>query len=80
MLHGDREGDLSALKGRQWDAVIDTCGYHPRQVRASAGLLKDNVENYIYVSTLSVYADTSLPGVDENGRLETIESEDVCRL
>src|SRR4029453_1204866 len=35
-LVGDRDGDLSALGEREWDAVVDTCGYFPRQGRASA--------------------------------------------
>ncbi len=35
-LTGDREGELGALRARTWDAVIDTCGYLPRTVRASA--------------------------------------------
>ncbi|MCB0144972.1 MAG: NAD-dependent epimerase/dehydratase family protein, partial [Caldilineaceae bacterium] len=32
-LRGDRDGNLEALRGRTWDAVIDTCGYVPRVVR-----------------------------------------------
>ena len=40
-LRGDRDGDLSALAGREWDAVVDTCGYFPRIVRASAEALAD---------------------------------------
>src|ERR1044071_5613335 len=39
-LRGDRDGDLSALSGRTWDAVIDTCGYVPRILRKSAQKLK----------------------------------------
>ena len=35
-LQGDRDGDLTALEGRRWDAVVDTCGFVPRVVRASA--------------------------------------------
>jgi 2'-hydroxyisoflavone reductase len=40
-IEGDREGDLSPLLGRRWDSVIDTCGYVPRVVGASARLLAD---------------------------------------
>ena len=61
-LRGDRDGDLRALEGRTWDAVIDPSGYVPRVVRASAELL--GVDHYVFVSTISVYADTSRP-VDE---------------
>jgi nucleoside-diphosphate-sugar epimerase len=75
-LHGDRDGDLSALEGRSWDAVIDTCGYFPRIVRASAELLSDSVGHYTFISTISVYADLSRP-VDETSALATIEDETI---
>jgi 2'-hydroxyisoflavone reductase len=55
-LRGDRTGDLSALEGRTWDAVIDPSGYVPRVVRASAELLRDS-GRYVFVSSVSVYAD-----------------------
>lgn len=50
-LRGDRDGDLSALAGRRWDAVIDPSGYVPRLVRASAELLAEAVEHYTFVSS-----------------------------
>ena len=52
---GDRETDLDLLKGRRWDAVIDTCGYVPRLVELSSEALKGAVEHYTFISTLSVY-------------------------
>jgi 2'-hydroxyisoflavone reductase len=58
-LRGDRERDLSALEGRTWDAVIDPSGYVPHVVRASAELLADAVEHYLFVSSVSAYADKS---------------------
>ena len=64
-LHGDRRGDLSALAGREWDAVIDTSGYLPGDVRASAEALRDSVVRYLFVSSVSVYADFS-EGPDED--------------
>jgi 2'-hydroxyisoflavone reductase len=64
-IEGDRGVDLSALLGRRWDAVIDTCGYVTRVVRSSAGLLADAVEHYTFVSSISVYADAIAPGADE---------------
>src|SRR6185312_2261619 len=54
-LRGDRTLDLTPLKGRQWDAVLDTCGYVPRVVRASAELLTEAVGHYTFISTGSVY-------------------------
>jgi 2'-hydroxyisoflavone reductase len=56
-LTGDREVDLSPLEGRTFDAALDTCGYVPRVVRASAGLLADRIERYVFVSSISVYVD-----------------------
>lgn len=68
-LHGDRAGDLSALRGRRWDAVIDTSGYAYRHVYATAKLLAEQVEHYTFISTISVYADWSEHGITESARL-----------
>src|SRR5215475_233331 len=65
-LRGDRDGDLDALRGRRWDAVIDTCGYVPRVVRASAEQLADAVGHYTFISSISVYSDLSRAGSDES--------------
>lgn len=64
-IHGDRDGGLDALRGRTWDAAIDTCGYRPRVVRDSAQLLIDAVALYVFVSTLSVYPDDAPAGCTE---------------
>lgn len=64
-LHGDRGGDLAALRGRRWEAVVDTSGYAARDVRASAELLTDTVDHYTFVSSISVYADFSRIGMAE---------------
>jgi 2'-hydroxyisoflavone reductase len=64
-LEGDRDGDLSALRGRRWDAVIDTCGYVPRVVRASAKVLAGAVDHYTFVSSISVYSEGIAAGADE---------------
>ena len=55
-LVGDRSGELDALRGRSWDAVVDTCGYLPETVRASASALADS-GTYCFVSSISVYRD-----------------------
>ena len=65
-LIGDRTHDLSLLKGRSWDAVIDTCGFEPEHVAASAKLLADAVEHYGFVSTGSVYSGFGGEPVDED--------------
>ena len=56
-IHGDRDGGLSALSGRTFDACLDTCGYIPRIVAASAQLLRNAVHAYAFVSSVSVYGE-----------------------
>ena len=65
-LRGDREGDLTVLEGRSWDAVVDPSGYVPHVVRASAELLADAVEHYVFVSSISVYAEQSGRNTEES--------------
>jgi nucleoside-diphosphate-sugar epimerase len=76
-LRGDRDGKLEPLRGRHWDTVIDTSGYVPKTVRASAALLADQVEHYTFISTCSVYRDTSVPGIDENYTIGSITDEQL---
>ncbi|MDP9373627.1 MAG: SDR family oxidoreductase [Chloroflexota bacterium] len=75
-LRGDRDGDLAALRGRRWDAVVDTSGRLPRHVRASAGTLAGGVARYIFISTISVYAGFSRPGMDESAPTGTLADEE----
>ena len=69
-LRGDRKTDLAVLGGRTWDAVIDTSGYVPADVRASAEVLRDS-GRYAFVSSVSVYADFT-SGPDEHSRREEL--------
>jgi nucleoside-diphosphate-sugar epimerase len=81
-LRGDRDGDLAALEGREWDAVIDPSGYVPRVVRDSASLLAGSAGHYLFVSSGSVYAEPYVPGYDESAptvELEDPASEEVLR-
>lgn len=80
-LIGDRDGQLDALRGRTWDAVIDNSGYVPRHVRDSAQLLEGASERYLFTSTGSVY-DFDQDELPEDARLLPVEdptSEDVNR-
>ncbi len=91
-LIGDRTTDLRVLEGRRWDAAIDTCGYMPADVRASARALAEAVGLYVFVSSVSAYRQKTMltpaagdppAGVDEQGPLETLIAEqlrDVERL
>lgn len=79
-IRGDREKDLVALSGRRWDAAIDTCGYVPRIVRMSVASLADKVEHYTFISSISVYADADVNGLDESypvGKLSDETTEEV---
>jgi 2'-hydroxyisoflavone reductase len=58
-LRGDRLTDLSALDGREWDVVVDVAAYEPDAVARSTAQLRDAVARYVFVSTVSVYADHS---------------------
>jgi 2'-hydroxyisoflavone reductase len=75
-LVGDRDGDLAALEGGRWDAVVDTCGFYPRVVRASVELLAGRTERYTFISSVSVYADLSTPA-DESSPVGTMEDEAI---
>jgi 2'-hydroxyisoflavone reductase len=78
-LRGDRDGDLGALAGRAFDAVVDTSGYVPRVVRQSAELLRDAVERYVFVSSISVYDDFTTPVSESTpvARLDDPATEEV---
>ena len=76
-LRGNRASDLSALKGKSWDAAIDTCGYVPSIVRKSAEFLRDAVEHYTFVSSCSVYGNFDPNGADENSPVAEITPEQV---
>jgi 2'-hydroxyisoflavone reductase len=62
---GDRRTDIDRLKGREWDAVIDTWVMLPKSVRAITELLRDHIGHYLFVSTISVYKLGREP-IDEN--------------
>lgn len=76
-LTGDRNGQLDALKGKTWDVVIDVPSTYPRWVRDAATLLKDSAKQYVFISTISVYADTSKPGINESSPLATMPDPTV---
>jgi len=77
-LIGDRNGQLDTLKDRQWDVAIDNPTTLPAWVRDAGQILKDKVERYVFISTISVYADTS-KGVDETAPLAQYDGPDPCK-
>lgn len=68
-LHGDRGGDLRLLRGRSWDAVLDTCAYIPRAVREASAVLAAAAGHYTLVSTLSVHPDDMPAGATERAAI-----------
>jgi 2'-hydroxyisoflavone reductase len=79
-LVGDRDGDLAALEGREWDVVLDTSAYYPKVVEDAANLLKDRVGHYVFVSSISVFADFSKPGLDETSPVARISDEEIAEV
>ncbi len=77
-LVGDRNDDLSALRGRSWDVAIDNSATNPAWVERSANALKDSCERYVFVSTRSVYADTSRVPMSVAAPVWTHESAGVA--
>ena len=75
MLLGDRDGGLGALDGRDWDAVRRRLRVRSRGSSARRpGPCTSRVPRYVYVSSVSVYADFSVPR-DEDGPVATLEDE-----
>jgi 2'-hydroxyisoflavone reductase len=68
-LCGDRTKTMHALHGRSWDVVIDTCGYLPRVVEKSVEALKSACNQYVYISSGSVYKDKSKIGIAEDDEI-----------
>lgn len=68
-LLADRDRDLSVLAGRDFDATVDVCAYLPRQVESLAAALGGRGGHHVFISTVSVYADTDAPGLTEDAAL-----------
>ena len=78
-LVGDRNGQLDALRDRKWDVVIDNPTMLPVWVRDAAKILKGNVDRYVFISTISVYAEQSAPGKDESSPLAKYQGADPMK-
>lgn len=66
---GDRTESLDALRNLRWDVIVDTSGYVPRVVDLSAEGLRDCADLYVFISSVSVYADQATPGAVEDWAL-----------
>jgi 2'-hydroxyisoflavone reductase len=72
-LRGDRAVSLAPLADRQWDAVVDTSGYHPKVVRSSAEFLASNIGRYLFISTISVYEDFTAAHPNEDAPVSRLD-------
>jgi 2'-hydroxyisoflavone reductase len=79
-LVGDRNtGDLKALAGREWDVCIDNPTSLPFWVRDAGQVLQGKVKQYVFISTLSVYASDKDPGQDETAPVATYKGKDAMK-
>lgn len=76
-LAGDRDSDLSALAGGDWDAIVDVCAYFPRQVRSLADALDGRGDRYVYISSVSAYSGSVPRGYDETAPLLDVTDPDA---
>ena len=79
-LTGDREtNDYASLKGKKFDVCIDNPTSVPHWVRDAGAVLKGNVGHFIFISTLSVYADNSKVGDDETAPRTKYSGKDAMK-
>jgi 2'-hydroxyisoflavone reductase len=77
-LLGDRNtGDLKSLEGREWDVCIDNPTSLPFWVRDAGKVLEGKVGHFLFISTISVYADGSKPGMTEDAGLAQYKGKDA---
>ena len=79
-IRGDRNGDLSGLKGRGWDATLDVCGYVPGQVSSLLNTLGQGAGHYTFISTVSVYRAGAPSGYGEDALLVAPSYDDVLTM
>lgn len=72
---GDRDGNLTALQGGYWDAVVDPSGFIPRVVRQSVDVLKQAAGHYTFISSISVYADFTQADLHETAPVAKLADE-----
>lgn len=74
ILVGDRDHDLDLLTRYRWDICIDTCCYFPYQAAATAKILKNRIEQYIFISSVNQYRDFNSENISENYPSDTTYS------
>jgi nucleoside-diphosphate-sugar epimerase len=75
-IRGDRRSDIGRLAGLRFDAVVDVPGMLPADVAPTAAALRGSVGRYVFVSTVSVYAEHSNPQIEGDPVLVPAEGQD----
>jgi 2'-hydroxyisoflavone reductase len=82
-LHGDRnapdglaELQAEVARGTRWDVVIDNPSTLPFWVRDAGRVLQNAADHYVFISSISAYADNSVVGMDEATVLEEYRGGD----
>jgi 2'-hydroxyisoflavone reductase len=75
-LIGDREDNLTALEGREWDAVLDNSTRKWEWARDSAELLKNSVDRYLFISSTGVYYPYLTTNIDETIQPRIVDDSD----
>ena len=78
-IEGDRNGDYEGLRGRRWDVVIDNATNNTRWIELAAEELRDSVDQYMFVSSRSAYADVSRVPMTSDAPTWTYETAGVPR-
>ncbi|MFK9090854.1 SDR family oxidoreductase [Bacillus salipaludis] len=74
-LIGNRDHDVSLLKNRKWDVLIDTCGFAPHHIKKIADVVRDNIEHYTFISSISVYKDWTPINITEDYHLQSMPED-----
>lgn len=80
IITGDRFGELRELQNRYWDAVLDTSGFIPYTVQNTTNLLKDRIDHYTFISSISVYKDWVPENLDETYPVSEMSLEKANEL
>ncbi len=72
-LLGDRTKDFTSLQTGNWDVVVDVCGYRPHEINALYDVFVGRINKYVFISTVSVYADDIDPNLSESAKLTDVK-------
>lgn len=72
---GDRNEDLGEIAAREWDIVVDVNAYLPHQTERLNEALTDSVQQFVFVSTISVYDQGETQKLAEDGPLLELKED-----